>query len=506
MSEQDATQSSIKQRRSRKTSVAYQQNAQANTVQRPTTDDTEAWKAYWEAQGKSWRKEPEINEERQAYLAERRSITPDIEQGIYPFKDVKLSRADVEWLIDTHKVEPRPIIRSDEGQRERRGLDLRGADLRRVNLHGLPLEDLTAGFNTDRWSPRHEALIQQAMTHLEEVDLSEAHLEGANLRWVRLEEADLRNVHLEGADLQYAHLEGADLREAHLEGANARETFMVRANLRKAHLEAADLRYIHFEGANLRYAHLDGKHLDSGGAEEIQNWVKNAPIDLPPADLREVFFDEATNLGNIILGSNTHGFVQLSDVHWGNTNLSYVNWSLVRMLGDERVARQKRDQGKVKDKIRRLNEYENAVRANRQLSTVLHNQGLNEDADHFAYRAQVLQRTVLWRQHEIGRWLFSLLLAVLSGYGYRIWRILALYLLTISIFALAYFVLGMHYSPYLPLDQAFLESITALHGRVFFEQFNPHSPQIWLTALEAVAGLIIEGVFIAMLIQRFFGK
>jgi hypothetical protein len=51
-----------------------------------------------------------------------------------------------------------------------------------------------------------------------------------------------------------------------------------------------------------------------------------------------------------------------------------------------------------------------------------------------------------------------------------------------------------------------LESITAFHGRVFLEQFSASTPQIWLTAFEAIAGLVVEGVFIAMLIQRYFGK
>ena len=46
----------------------------------------------------------------------------------------------------------------------------------------------------------------------------------------------------------------------------------------------------------------------------------------------------------------------------------------------------------------------------------------------------------------------------------------------------------------------------AFHGRVFYELFNPGEPQIWITAFEAVLGLIIEGVFIAMLAQQFFGK
>ena len=44
----------------------------------------------------------------------------------------------------------------------------------------------------------------------------------------------------------------------------------------------------------------------------------------------------------------------------------------------------------------RLDEYEQVVRANRQLAGVLRDQGMNEEADRFAYRAQLLQRTV-WR-------------------------------------------------------------------------------------------------------------
>ena len=136
----------------------------------------------------------------------------------------------------------------------------------------------------------------------------------------------------------------------------------------------------------------------------------------------------------------------------------------------------------------------------------LQNQGLNEDAARFAYRAQVLQRKVLWMQREIGRWFFSLMLALLAGYGYRMWRILVAYALVVCACAFAYFVLGMYYGPHLSLLQALLESVTAFHGRVFSELFASDTPQIWVTAFEAIAGLVIEGVFIAMLTQRFFGK
>src|SRR5437762_4393238 len=105
------------------------------TLQRPTTNDYDAWKVYWQEQNQPWRTEPEIDKERQVYLNERRCIPPDIKQCVYPFKDIKLSRADVEWLLATHEVGRGPVDWSDKTQRMRDGLDLRGADLRNVDLH-----------------------------------------------------------------------------------------------------------------------------------------------------------------------------------------------------------------------------------------------------------------------------------------------------------------------------------------------------------------------------------
>ena len=72
MSEQDAIQSSTK--RSRSSQTSKQNGFQAPALQRPAHEDTEAWKTYWKAQGEPWRTEPEIEPERQKYLAERRSI------------------------------------------------------------------------------------------------------------------------------------------------------------------------------------------------------------------------------------------------------------------------------------------------------------------------------------------------------------------------------------------------------------------------------------------------
>jgi hypothetical protein len=127
--------------------MSEQDGKQVATPQRPTTNDSEAWKTYWEAQGQSWRTEPEIDAERQTYLTERRTIIPNIGLGIYPFKDIRLSRADVEWLLATHENGRGPVVWSDEKQKEREGLDLRGADLHEVDLSYLPLVNIVGGLN-----------------------------------------------------------------------------------------------------------------------------------------------------------------------------------------------------------------------------------------------------------------------------------------------------------------------------------------------------------------------
>lgn len=437
---------------------------------RPLPADREGWKAHWEEQSQPWRTEPEIDDEQKKYLDQRRKITPDIEKGIYPFKDIKLSRADVEWLLTTHENGRGPVDWTDQSQRNREGLDLRGAILNEENLSELPLARLLGEIDTRRQVTPASKFI---FTTAEQRDMAAVHMKGANLEGTHLEKAKLSRCRLNKANIRRAYLESANLFFAHLE-----EAF-----LSHAHLEGAVLRGCHLEGTILYKAHLAG------------------------ADLLRAIFNHDTNLEGIILWDEKHGYASLADIRWGDANLTVVNWSQVKLLGDEYTLRKYSTlDGKAKDREAQIKEYQTAIRANRQLAVKLQDQGMNEDAARFAYRAQVLQRKLFWRQRNFWKWFGSALLALLAGYGYRMWRIIAAYLIIISICAAAYFILGIYYSPHITLAQAFLESIIAFHGRVFYELFNPNQPQIWVTAFEAVAGLVIEGIFIAMLAQRFFGK
>jgi uncharacterized protein YjbI with pentapeptide repeats len=204
----------------------------------PTSDDKKEWEKFWKSKKQPWRTEPRISKERQHELDELRKIKSDDEQRNYPFKDIKLSRADIEWLLSTHENGRGPVNWNDESQREREGLDLRGADLRDIDLQGLPLARIIGG-------PRSHQIIggqyEAATIHLEEANLQYAHLEEANLLFAYLGEAILSYADLEGADLGGAHLEGASLDGAHLEG----------ANLATAHLEGAFLFHAYLEGASV---------------------------------------------------------------------------------------------------------------------------------------------------------------------------------------------------------------------------------------------------------------
>lgn len=439
---------------------------QAQLQPPPATRDSAAWQTYWEAQGQPWRTEPEIDAGRQAYLTTRLSITPDLDQGIYPFKDIKLQRADVEWLLATHEGGRGPVDCYDERQRGRRGIDLRGADLQQVDLHHLPLSHMLGGLD---WKERNRTPERRGMAAV--------HLEGAILSW----------AHLEGAELYMAHLEKADLYMAHLEG----------ASLRKAHLEGASLRLAHLEGVSLTPA---------GSAQKEQH--EGLPVFLPPADLRAAFFDTTTDLRNVCLGSEAYGFVRLADVQWGDANLGVIDWSEVTMLGDERKARQGSDtSGKKKDVETRLNDCREAMRANRQLAVALRSQGLNEESVGFMYRAQQLARSVSYLRGKPGAYGFSLFLDLLAGYGYKPVRSAISYLFVITMFATIYYVLGQIVGPQLSPLGAFVFSLTSFHGRGFFPGgIVLDDPITVLAAFEAIIGLTIEISFIATFTQRFFGN
>jgi uncharacterized protein YjbI with pentapeptide repeats len=408
-------------------------------------------------------------------------------------KDASLNEAHLEGasLRDAHlegarlrgahlegaNLEKAHLMRADLGGANLTGAYLEGADLGAVNFTGAHL------------SKAHLEKTSLLLADLEWADLTYAHLEGAALSAAHLEKATILGAHLEGADLTNAFLEGADFSDVHLERADFSGAHLEKVYLNGAHLEEAALSGAYLEKAYLIGAHLEGADLTLAHLEG--------------ANLTRASFDKASRLNDVVLTD-----ASLDQVIFDQVNLTVVDLSLVDILGDERTAHTLKDEdGHPKARERRLSEFKAAVRANRVLAVALQAQGLSEDANRFAYRAQVLQRQLLRRQRKLGAYLFSVLLAVLAGYGYRLGRILIAYSLALVLFATAYFATGMWLGgTHLEWYEALLVSLTAIHGRVFITTFGLDSMQSWVAAVESVVGIVIEGVFVAMLIQRFFGR
>jgi len=524
--------------------MSEQDTGQIATLQRPTTNDQEEWKAYWKQQGQLWRTEPEVDAEQQKYLAERRATMPDIEKGTYPFGGIKLNRADVEWLLATHENGRGPVDWTDESQRGRKGLDLRGSDLSGKDLSGLPLARILGGILLERTQTIAGERADLAAICLEGADLSSAHLENASFFAANLKRVNLSDAHLEEAKLLVANLE-----RAHFAGADLKKVMFGQANLGRAGITYTDLR-----GADLHRAYLQDATLYAS---------KLGKANLSGAQL------ERTYLAAVTLHDENGVGPELVDIEWGNTNLTVADWSGVKMLGDEYLAKQ------TKSKKGQLEGLRVAIRANRQLAVTLQSQGLNEEATRFTYRALVLQRKLLllearynrlgqlkaelkrlekllnepvnsgrsgeswqkrmgrrrerlertqkeldqinfqwhladlWqRAQKFRQYLFSLFLAVTTGYGYRAWRSFASYVFVILVFATIYFLLGPRTGLPISYGDAIVFSMTSFHGRGFSpgENIGLSNPLTIFAAIEAFVGLVIEITFIATLTQRLFGK
>lgn len=437
--------------------------------------------------------------------------------------------------MDDEKQTSRPRKRRDDGvPTQKRQAELRKAYEHNMAADGPPYADVKIHTRGEvHWVFQEHGWVGTA-SELDQLrgsaaNLSGADLSGVDLSDVNLDGANLSGTNFRGADLSQAGFLFADLGDACLSGAN-----LSNANLKYTDLSRTGLSYTILQGADLKGAKLAG------------------------ADLREAHLDADTRFTDATLDSHT----RLVDVEWNGAPVTRLNWEDLAMLGDETEARDPRgkrpqlDPGwshesraaraiarrrrtlrcimkaiarrfkmsdenlswmlKATTRRIRLSAYEDAVLANRQVATVLRSQGLNEDADRFAYRAQLCQRIVLLYSFQYLHYAGSLLLGLLAGYGYRPLRTLFWYLAVITSFAFAYFqathgmlTFGLPHSQVQPLAwyEALVLSVSSFHGRGFFQPIQSlGDPVAILAAIEAVFGLFIEISFIATFTQRYFGK
>lgn len=283
-------------------------------------------------------------------------------------------------------------------------------------------------------------------------------------------------------------------------------------------------------------------------------------------DLRDALLDYRTSLAGLSLSNDTDpslaGSPKLADIRWNGALVTNIDWSQCWRLGDDPFVqspisvvrawrrlrhrshkiwswRGRRDRriGQIvfADKTQRLrarvragrasqlDRLTEAIRANRQIATLLKEQGLREEAVRFDYRTSQLGRR---RPPLMRGWLLavpgsgrfrqtthlirrsaSVLIDLICGYGTRPARILATYLLTILVFALVYDRWGSDLQNSFSVHgwNAIWFSLIAFHGRgVVNGGVDTNSGLLAVAAIEAAVGLLVEATFIATLLRSLF--
>jgi uncharacterized protein YjbI with pentapeptide repeats len=139
-----------------------------------------------------------------------------------------------------------------------------------------------------------------------------------------------------------------------------------------------------------------------------------------------------------------------------------------------------------------------AIRAYRQVSTLLEGQGMSDVAQEYDYRASQLSRR---QRRGLARFALWALDGV-AGYGYRPLRVFITYLVTVGVFAVLYGI-----SNTTKWQDALQTSFLAFHGRgITMSSLVQGRWELTLPAAEAAIGLFVEALVVATIIRRLFRR
>ncbi len=205
---------------------------------------------------------------------------------------------------------------------------------------------------------------------------------------------------LDGKDVCYWHEErankypGGDLGTEDFKNLDLIDANLQEANLRKANLQGANLDYANLQGADLMGANLQEANVGKANLQEADLYLtKFDNSNLWEAELDEIVIDE---------------------IH-----------------GD-----------KEKDIEPKLRDYDSASQIYRNLKNYFRNEGIYERSGHYYYREKVVEKKT-YRHKNMGKYLGSLLLESLCGYGEKPGRIIFSSLAWIFFNSFVYFVLGI---------------------------------------------------------------
>ncbi|MFS1564261.1 MAG: pentapeptide repeat-containing protein [Candidatus Arsenophonus phytopathogenicus] len=165
-------------------------------------------------------------------------------------------------LRDELKIYQNPLILTEQGKMNLRGVDLSNTDLTDKNLSNADLSNANLS-NAD--------LSQSNLfrANLQYTDLSNARLSQSIMIRANLRDADLRGADLSNVDLSSAELSDADLTCSNLSGANLYDADLFRTNLTCSNMTSinmsnVDLSLAKMPGANQTNVHWPVKYIRYG--------------------------------------------------------------------------------------------------------------------------------------------------------------------------------------------------------------------------------------------------
>lgn len=376
-------------------------------------------------------------------------------------------------------------------------------------------------------------------TFMQKAKLEGADLRGANLEGASLQGANLQRVNLIGACLKGANMQGADLSGAQLQGADLRRVMLdVTTNLTDAvlgdnecgHARVADVAWNGVNLAAVQWAPLVTEQV-AGSAH-----ARSSPTDATAAFITANDDSATTTSRSSRLGDDIAADDALAALRrWRSVSSAS---RLHAMPGRRRpvrtiVAPDIKNDGSAdtvpvptvlptppmsrivqeatsreEAKAHAIACCQDAARANRQLSLALQTQGLNREADELDLRAHTWRRKALYLERSKLAYLRSLLLWLVSGYGYRLWHSFVTYGVLILAFAAANYWVAPCFAPFEHVSgfQALILSVLSFHGRGFISNSTMvmAEPYSALAAMEAFFGLLVEVILIATVTRRLF--
>lgn len=238
-------------------------------------------------------------------------------------------------------------------------------------------------------------MVELGKRDFKNLDLVEANLQGA----------DLRNTNFQGSDLGGANLQEADLRDA-----NIQESDLGKANLQRAYLWDANLQGSYLWDTNLQGAQLWGTNL-----KDSELWDAN----FQGAYLKDANFQGA----------------YLFSTRFDNSNLwdaKFIDEIVINEIeGDNE-----------KDVYLKLEYYRQASQIYRNLKNYFRDEGIYETSGHYYYREKVIEKKIYKQKNKV-KYLGSVLLDLLCGYGEKPGRIIISSISWAFINSFLYFIWGI---------------------------------------------------------------